>query len=207
MICRKPFRPRARRVALVLMDVDGVLTDGRLGLEDHGREARSWHVRDGSGIVLARRAGLLTGFLSGRGDAGVRRRARELGATEVEVVNDSELIAKQVTGDYRVKHADLKPLHAQALEALRGFERWSIRSVPRAENADADALVNQALDADPEGIAVEPVETAPATHECAGGTDYATYLLIDDLLGLQRPLTPDAHDELLFIVVHQVYEL
>ena len=41
----------------------------------------------------------------------------------------------------------------------------------------------------------------------AGGTDYATYLLIDDLLRLQRPLTPGAHDELLFIVVHQAYEL
>lgn len=41
----------------------------------------------------------------------------------------------------------------------------------------------------------------------SGGTDYATYLLIDDLLRLQRPLTPDAHDEMLFIVVHQAYEL
>src|SRR5205085_7748061 len=41
----------------------------------------------------------------------------------------------------------------------------------------------------------------------AGGTDYATYLLVDDLLTLQRPLTPEAHDELLFIVVHQSYEL
>jgi len=74
-------------------------------------------------------------------------RARALGATEVEVVNDSELIAKQVTGAYKVKHADMKPLHQQALQALRGFERWSVRSVPRAENAAADALVNQALDA------------------------------------------------------------
>jgi ribonuclease HI len=74
-------------------------------------------------------------------------RARELGASEVEVVNDSELVAKQVNGIYKVKHPDMKPLHAAALEALRGFERWSIRSVPRAQNADADALVNQALDA------------------------------------------------------------
>ena len=74
-------------------------------------------------------------------------RARQLGATEVEVVNDSELIAKQVGGEYRVKNADLKPLHAQALDALGAFDRWTIRSVPRAENADADALVNQALDA------------------------------------------------------------
>jgi ribonuclease HI len=74
-------------------------------------------------------------------------RARALGATEVEVVNDSELVAKQVNGEYKVKHAAMKPLHAEALEALKGFATWSIRSVPRAQNADADALVNQALDA------------------------------------------------------------
>ncbi len=74
-------------------------------------------------------------------------RARELGATVVEVVNDSELIAKQITGRYKVKHADMKPLHAEARRALAGFDRWSIRSVPRAQNADADALVNAALDA------------------------------------------------------------
>jgi ribonuclease HI len=73
-------------------------------------------------------------------------RAAALGATEVEVINDSELIAHQVTGRYKVKHPDMKPLHAEALRALGGFERWSIRPVPRAQNADADALVNQALD-------------------------------------------------------------
>ena len=73
-------------------------------------------------------------------------RARALGATEVEVVNDSELVARQVSGVYRVKHADMKPLHSQALAALDRFERWSIRSVPREENARADKLVNRALD-------------------------------------------------------------
>jgi ribonuclease HI len=73
-------------------------------------------------------------------------RARALSASEVEVVNDSELIAKQVQGLYKVKHKDMKPLHARAMAALKEFERWSIRSVPRAQNADADALVNQALD-------------------------------------------------------------
>jgi ribonuclease HI len=74
-------------------------------------------------------------------------RARALGATEVEVVNDSELVARQVNGQYKVKHPDMKPLHAQALAALQGFERWKLRSVPRAQNAAADALVNAALDA------------------------------------------------------------
>jgi len=74
-------------------------------------------------------------------------RARELGAREVEVVNDSQLVARQVTGEYRVKKADLRPLHAEALAALGGFERWSIRSVPREQNVLADELVNDAIDA------------------------------------------------------------
>jgi ribonuclease HI len=75
------------------------------------------------------------------------RRARELGADEVEVVNDSELVAKQINGQYKVKHPDMKPLYAEARKALEGFGRWRVRSVPRAQNAAADALVNQALDA------------------------------------------------------------
>jgi len=74
-------------------------------------------------------------------------RARALGADEVEVVGDSELVAKQVMGQYKVKHAGLRPLHMQALQALSGFARWSVRTVPRAQNATADALVNAALDA------------------------------------------------------------
>ena len=73
--------------------------------------------------------------------------AAQLGANEVEVVGDSELVAKQVQGLYKVRNAAMRPLHAQALQALGRFERWSIRTVPRAQNADADALVNQTLDA------------------------------------------------------------
>jgi ribonuclease HI len=72
--------------------------------------------------------------------------ARELGASEVEVIGDSELIANQVRGIYKVKHVAMKPLHREALAALKNFERWSIRTVPRAQNAHADALVNAALD-------------------------------------------------------------
>jgi len=74
-------------------------------------------------------------------------RAAALGAREVSLVNDSELVAKQLTGAYKVKHPAMKPLYLEAMSALRGFDRWSIRSVPRARNAHADALVNQALDA------------------------------------------------------------
>jgi ribonuclease HI len=73
-------------------------------------------------------------------------RARVLGASEVEFVNDSELVAKQINGAYKVKHPAMKPLYEEAIAALRAFERWTIRSVPRAQNARADALVNDALD-------------------------------------------------------------
>ena len=73
--------------------------------------------------------------------------ARALGATEVEVINDSELVARQIGGQYKVKNATLRPLFEEAMEALRGFDRWSVRNVPRAQNARADELVNEALDA------------------------------------------------------------
>jgi ribonuclease HI len=73
-------------------------------------------------------------------------KARELGASEVEVIGDSELIAKQVNGLFKVKHEAMKPLHREAMAALEQFERWSIRTVPREQNEHADALVNAALD-------------------------------------------------------------
>jgi ribonuclease HI len=72
--------------------------------------------------------------------------AAEHGATEIQVINDSELVARQLTGAYKVKHHSMQELHRQALALLNGFESWSIESVPRAQNAEADALVNEALD-------------------------------------------------------------
>lgn len=73
-------------------------------------------------------------------------KAHELGADEIEVIGDSELIAKQIQGLYKVKHEAMKPLFLQAKEAIRDFKSFSIRTVPRAQNARADALVNAALD-------------------------------------------------------------
>jgi ribonuclease HI len=73
-------------------------------------------------------------------------RAKELEANEVEIVGDSQLIARQLNGMYKVKHPAMKPLYEQARLALAGFGEWRIRTVPRALNARADALVNDALD-------------------------------------------------------------
>lgn len=73
-------------------------------------------------------------------------RAAELGASEVELVGDSELVVRQVKGEYKVKDATLRELHAEVKRALRGFESWSIRHVRRELNSEADRLVNEALD-------------------------------------------------------------
>jgi ribonuclease HI len=72
--------------------------------------------------------------------------ARELGAQEVDVVNDSELVARQVGGEYKVKNPGLKPLFLETMRELRGFDRWSVRNVRREHNERADELVNEELD-------------------------------------------------------------
>lgn len=69
---------RARRIKLLLMDCDGVLTDGRLELLENGDEQKTFHARDGQGISLFHRSGLKTGIISGRTSSAVERRARDL---------------------------------------------------------------------------------------------------------------------------------
>jgi len=76
---------RFARVRLLLLDVDGVLTDGGLWYLAEGPAAVRFHVRDGYGLVLARRAGLLVGLVSGRDLPQVRRRAEELGLDEIHL--------------------------------------------------------------------------------------------------------------------------
>jgi ribonuclease HI len=86
---------------------------------------------------VAEWTGLLTGLEA----------ALELGATEIVIRLDSELVIKQLTGVYRVKHPNMIPLHAKATTLLRRFGSVDIRHVPRRENAAADAVVNAVLDA------------------------------------------------------------
>ncbi len=71
-------RQRARRIKLLLMDCDGVLTDGRLLLVGDDDEQKTFHARDGQGISLMHRAGLQTGIISGRKSKAVERRAHDL---------------------------------------------------------------------------------------------------------------------------------
>jgi ribonuclease HI len=77
--------------------------------------------------------------------------AAGLGAPEVDLLCDSELVVRQVIGQYKVKDRTLKGLHAEVLRGLERFELWSIRHVPRDDNTRADALVNDVLDTAPGG--------------------------------------------------------
>ena len=72
--------------------------------------------------------------------------AKELGAREVKVRADSQLLIRQLNGKYQVRHAGLKPLHAEALRMLGTFEKSDLEHIPREENALADEMSNRAID-------------------------------------------------------------
>ncbi len=74
--------------------------------------------------------------------------ARQRDARQVAVRTDSELMVKQVHGDYRVRSPKLMPLYEKVMDLLDGFEKWEMKHVRREKNTAADALVNEALDAD-----------------------------------------------------------
>ena len=116
--------PGPAAIAAVLADADGTILDERS--ETIGRATNN---------VAEYRAVLL----------GIER-AGALGAAELELVGDSELIVRQVKGEYKVKDATMKQLHAEVREALGPFDSWSIRHVRREQNAEADRLVNEVLD-------------------------------------------------------------
>ena len=85
--------------------------------------------------------------------------ARELGASEIELVNDSQLVARQIGGEYKVKNKGLIPLFTETMQALRAFDRWAVRDVRREQNERADQLVNEELDRQAGGDADdEPAE-------------------------------------------------
>lgn len=83
-VIRAGAREKAARVRLLLLDVDGVLTDGRLVYDAAGQELKTFHVRDGQGVKLLIQAGIDVGILSGRRSQVVELRARELGIRLVQ---------------------------------------------------------------------------------------------------------------------------
>ncbi len=74
------------------------------------------------------------------------RRAKAMGIKELDIFSDSELLVKQLNGDYAVKADHLRPLHDEAKTLLKGFSHAPVRHIPREENAQADAMSNRAID-------------------------------------------------------------
>jgi 3-deoxy-D-manno-octulosonate 8-phosphate phosphatase (KDO 8-P phosphatase) len=137
---------RARRVRLLLLDVDGVLTDGTVTIDAAGGEQKAFHIRDGLGIVWARREGLEVGFLSGRPSPVTERRAEELGVRIVsqpgpdKVRGYLELIAERHLDDADVaymgddlldlpifRRVGLTAAPADAVEDVRARAHWVSR--------------------------------------------------------------------------------
>ena len=95
------IRIRAGRIKLLLLDVDGVLTDGRIYLGPRGEELKAFHVRDGSALVRLLRAGLAVALISGRRSKAVLRRGRELGIGEIhQGVKDKAAVLAQLLQGY-----------------------------------------------------------------------------------------------------------
>jgi ribonuclease HI len=107
-------------------------------------------LRDGAGEVLEERGERIGRATNNVAEYRALLRGIELaaahGATELELIGDSELVVRQVEGRYKVKDATMRELHAEVKRALEGFESWTIRHVRRESNAEADRLVNEVLD-------------------------------------------------------------
>ena len=102
------MRERLEKILLLILDVDGVMTDGRIIYDDQGREIKAFDVKDGHGIKLLQRAGIRVGIITGRQSPVVERRAQELGIELVyqgakdklvpfqEILDQTGLTAEQV---------------------------------------------------------------------------------------------------------------
>ncbi|MDX1388932.1 MAG: ribonuclease HI family protein [Acidobacteriota bacterium] len=116
--------PGAAAWGVAVIDADGQYVEGHAGVLGHATN----NVAEYHGLLEALRL------------------AVERGADDVEVQADSELIVRQIQGSYRVRQPHLKPLHEEAARLIACFRRFRIKHVRRAENREADRLVNLALD-------------------------------------------------------------
>lgn len=116
-----------------------------------GPAGAGWVIESPDGVVLAEGHAYLGSRTNNQAEYEALIRGLEAADpdrdTEVVVYSDSELMVRQLNGEYRVKNEDLKPLYQRAAARLRRAGRATIAHVPRGENATADALANQAIDA------------------------------------------------------------
>jgi 3-deoxy-D-manno-octulosonate 8-phosphate phosphatase (KDO 8-P phosphatase) len=107
-VTQKKLFDIAKNIKLLILDVDGVLTDGGIILDNKGNEFKSFHVRDGHGIKLLMRAGIRVAFITGRKSKVVERRARELGITDVfQKSHDKRVPYKKLIEEYSLNDREI----------------------------------------------------------------------------------------------------
>ncbi len=133
---------KAKKIKLLLLDVDGVMTDGSIILDSSGNETKCFHVRDGHGIKLIQKAGIHVGIITGRSSEVVNIRARELGITEVhQGVHDKILVYDAIILKYGLKDEEVAYIGDDAVD-LSIFKRVGFA----AAVADADPSVKPYVD-------------------------------------------------------------
>lgn len=133
---------KAKNIKLLLLDVDGVLTDGRIILDNQGNELKAFHVRDGHGIKLAQRAGITIGIITGRKSEVVNIRARELGITEVhQGAHEKIAVYDRILKKYGLRDSEVAYMGDDVVD-LAIFERVALAVTV----ADADPAVKPFTD-------------------------------------------------------------
>ncbi len=133
---------KAKKIKLLLLDVDGVMTDGSIILDSKGNETKCFHVRDGHGIKLLQKAGIPVGIITGRSSEVVNIRARELGITEVhQGALDKILVYDEILSRYGLRDEEVAYIGDDAVD-LSIFSRVGFA----AAVADADPSVKAHVD-------------------------------------------------------------
>jgi len=139
---KKSIQSRINKIKLLLLDVDGVMTDGRIILDNQGKELKAFHVRDGHGIKMAQQAGITVGIITGRKSDVVDLRARELGIQEVhQGAHEKLTVYESLLEKYHLQDDDI---------AFMGDDVVDISVLSRAgiavTVADADPAVRPYVD-------------------------------------------------------------
>ncbi len=140
---KKPsLAAKANKIKLLLLDVDGVMTDGTIILDSRGNETKAFHVRDGHGIKLAQREGIVIGIITGRSSEAVNLRARELGIQEVhQGARDKLAVYDSLVSKYGLRDEEIAYIGDDSVD-VDIFERVGLA----AAVADADPSVKPHVD-------------------------------------------------------------
>jgi len=177
-----PRRQRSKRATPVIAIIDGAARG------NPGPAAYGIVFKDAAGKTLARLNGRLgettNNVAEYRALLAALNHARQEGWRRLRVQTDSELLARQLDGSYKVRSADLKPLHAEAQQLIHQLESFAVESVPRVHTREADKLANAALDRRPFG---PRPQGKPATEKLkireARAEDSARLAVLSEQLG------------------------